>query len=62
MGGLVFRSIVEQELTKRLYNHAAVAPHIWQTNCQLAHLANDRLGMNVQCPELPGSDVDPGKY
>ena len=55
------RQVVEQELSKRLYNHTAVALHDWHTYSQLALLARNSLGLQVGLPELPGSVIDPGR-
>ena len=54
------RSIVEQELTRRLYNHTAVALHDWQASVRMGALAKQRLDLDIQAPDLPGSDIDPG--
>ena len=54
------RKFVEEELSRRFYNHTAVALHDWQTYSQLAALAKDRLGLTVQRPDLPGLVLDPG--
>ena len=54
------RAIVEQELTRRLYNHTAVALHDWQASVRMAALAKQRLDLDIRAPDLPGSDIDPG--
>ena len=55
------RAFVEAELSGRFYNHTAVALHDWQTYAQLAALAGERLGLQVEPPDLPGLVVDPGE-
>lgn len=52
---------MELELSKRFYNHTAVALHDWHTYSQLALLAKNSLGIQVAVPELPGSVIDPGR-
>ena len=52
---------MEAELSGRFYNHTAVALHDWQTYAQLAALAGERLGLQLEPPDLPGLVVDPGE-
>lgn len=54
------RRFVELELSRRFYNHTAVALHDWHTYSQLALLARSSLGLQVAVPQLPGTVLDPG--
>ena len=54
------RQFVELELSKRFYNHTAVALHDWETYSQLAAMAKHSFRLSIAEPDLPGSGIDPG--